>query len=172
MLEEVYVVDAGVLFTNWTARHPDALLVTTDEVLNEIINRPSRQRIEFLLSTDRLRVEAYDPTAFQKVRHASSKTGDRHVLSDVDVSIIALALTRSENDLPTVLVSTDLALLNTAIALGIKVVDPTGRLKHHITWKYRCPSCGHVSERPPPDLICPTCGNSMRRQPRRRKRIT
>ncbi|MCF2136011.1 MAG: hypothetical protein K9W43_02125 [Candidatus Thorarchaeota archaeon] len=159
----IFVVDAGVLFTKWVDKNPDAKFVTTDEIVQEVRNRPSKQRIDFLLSTGRLRVESYDPRTIVSVKKAGAITGDRRVLSEVDTSLLALALTRQQNGLPAIVVSKDLALLNTALALDLKVVDPSGRLKRKITWGYRCPSCKHIKSTAPPDLLCPICGTQMRR---------
>ncbi|MHA1772207.1 MAG: hypothetical protein ACTSYL_01090 [Candidatus Thorarchaeota archaeon] len=170
-MKTVFVVDAGVLFTKWVDQNPEAEFVTTEEIVHEIRNRPSRQRIDFLLSTGRLRVESYDPRAIISVQKAGEVTGDRRVLSEVDASLLALALTRQQSGLPVVVVSKDLALLNTALALKLKVLDPSGRLRRKITWGYRCPSCNHVEQVAPSDLLCPICGTLMRRTALKSKRL-
>ncbi len=170
-MNRVYIVDAGVLFTKWVDQNPEAEFVTTQEVMDEIINRPSQQRVDFLISAGRLRIESYDPQFLRSVREASSSTGDLRELSTEDRSLLALALTRRHNELSAVIASTDLALLNTAISLDIEVVDPSGRLRHRIVWRYTCPSCKHTETVPPRDLCCPVCGTRMRRTAVRKERL-
>ena len=162
-MSHTYVLDAGILFSSWTAKVPDGMFVTTSKVLEEIKNRPSKVRAEFLTLLDRLREDFATPESIKAVRVAASKTGDRSVLSDVDVEIIALAHTKHSSGIKTTLVSTDLAVLNTARHLGLPVLDPSGKFKHEIVWSLRCPACKHKSRFRTTNLECPVCGTVMRR---------
>ena len=128
----IYVLDAGVLFSRWTSKIPEGLFVTTSRVLEEVRNRPSKVRAEMLTLLDRLNEDFPTPESIKAVRLAAAKTGDRSVLSDVDIGIIALAFSKKSLDLKTTLVSTDLAVLNTARHLGLTVLDPSHRFKHEM----------------------------------------
>ena len=159
----IYVLDAGVLFSKWTSKVPEGLFVTTSRVLEEVRNRPSKVRAEMLTLLDRLSEDFPTPESIKAVRLAAAKTGDRSVLSDVDIGIIALAFSKKSLDLKTTLVSTDLAVLNTARHLGLEVLDPSHKFKHEIVWALKCPACKHKSRFRTTNLECPVCGTVMRR---------
>ncbi|MFW9844584.1 MAG: NOB1 family endonuclease [Candidatus Thorarchaeota archaeon] len=162
-MSHTYVLDAGVLFYNWTAKIPEGLFVTTSSALEEVKNRPSKVRIEFLSLIDRLQEDFPTDDSIKAVRHAATKTGDRSVLSEVDVEIVALAHTKHSLGTKTTLVSTDLAVLNTARHLGLTILDPSGTFKHEIVWRLKCPACNHKSDSKAKYLECPVCGTTMRR---------
>ncbi len=164
-----YVVDAGVLFSTWPLDQRNARFVTTSDVLNEVVNRPSRQRAETLAALGRLTTDEPETLSLRTVRDAAMKTGDATVLSQQDIGLVALALTLKQRGEDVRLVSTDLAVLNTAEALGIPVEDPSGRYRGKVVWTYVCPECGHrmTPGEMVSDDICPVCGSRMRRRRRR-----
>ena len=53
-MSQVYVVDAGVLFSTWAMSVKDAQLTTTTNILSEIRNRPSQERAEILMLLGRM----------------------------------------------------------------------------------------------------------------------
>ncbi len=162
-MSQIYVLDAGVLFSDWTSKIPDGLFVTTSSVLEEVRNRPSKLRAEMLTLLDRLQEDFPAPESLKAVRLAADKTGDKSVLSEVDIEIIALAHSKKSLGAITTLVSTDLAVLNTARHLGLTVLDPSRRFKHEIVWALKCPACKHKSRFRTTNLECPVCGTIMRR---------
>lgn len=162
-MSQIYVLDAGVLFSDWTSKIPDGLFVTTSSVLEEVRNRPSKLRAEMLTLLDRLQEDFPAPESLKAVRLAADKTGDKSVLSEVDIEIIALAHSKKSLGATTTLVSTDLAVLNTARHLGLTVLDPSRRFKHEIVWALKCPACKHKSRFRTTNLECPVCGTIMRR---------
>ncbi|TFG97354.1 NOB1 family endonuclease [Candidatus Thorarchaeota archaeon] len=162
-MSQIYVLDAGVLFSNWTVQIPEGMFVTTSNVMEEVRNRPSKVRAEMLTLLDRLKEDFPTPESLKEVRLAADKTGDKSVLSDVDIEIIALALSKKSLGTKTTLVSTDLAVLNTARHLGLTVLDPSRRFKHEIVWALKCPACKHKSRFRTTNLECPVCGTVMRR---------
>ncbi|MHA1135184.1 MAG: hypothetical protein ACTSSE_01715 [Candidatus Thorarchaeota archaeon] len=162
-MSQTYVLDAGVLFSKWTSKIPEGMFVTTSSVLEEVRNRPSKVRAEMLTLVDRLQEDFPTPESIKAVRLAAAETGDRSVLSSVDVEIIALAHSKKTLGEKITLVSTDLAVLNTARHLEITVIDPSHRFKHKITWALRCPACKHKSRFRTTNLECPVCGTVMRR---------
>jgi len=162
-MSQIYVLDAGVLFSDWTSKIPDGLFVTTSSVLEEVRNRPSKLRAEMLTLLDRLQEDFPAPESLKAVRLAADKTGDKSVLSEVDIEIIALAHSKKSLGATTTLVSTDFAVLNTARHLGLTVLDPSRRFKHEIVWALKCPACKHKSRFRTTNLECPVCGTIMRR---------
>ena len=158
-----YVLDAGVLFSTWPQRFPKGQFVTTPAILDEVRNRPSRARLESMESLDKITEAQPGRDALLRVLSAARATGDKSVLSDADIELIALALELKSSDKNATLVSTDLAVLNTAAALGVEIIDPNKRFRKRINWAFRCPACGHVSPVGVQDSECPVCGTAMRR---------
>lgn len=170
-MSEIFVVDAGVLFSNWTQKNPSAQLITTDAVIEEVQNKPSQSRIESLLSLGRLRVIEPSSLMMKRVLEATEMTGDRTVLSKTDMGLIALALEYKESGESITLVSTDLAVLNTASHLGIRINDPSGKMRERRKWFLLCPACGHHASHSSEDLECPVCGTLMKRRVKKSRRL-
>lgn len=159
----LYVLDAGVLFSNWSQKIVTGQFLTTPSVLVEIANRPSRQRADLMRALEKLREEQPSQESVSRVTSAARDSGDLQVLSKTDIELVALAFEKSTTGSDVAIVSTDLAVLNTASHLEIAVIDPERRFRKRIRWKMKCPGCGHVSSRIGGNTECPVCGTEMRR---------
>ncbi len=168
-MSRVYVLDAGVLFTTWTTKIEDAVLVTTSNIMTEVRNQPSQLRAETLLTLDRLRMVNPESVYIERVSKTATRSGDSSVLSDIDIELISLALMLREEGEDAILVSSDFAVLNTASHLSIKYIDPSGKFGKEITWVLMCPACHYRSKTPTRDIECPVCGTNMRRTPLKRR---
>ena len=147
-----YVLDTSV-FLNQI--HPDGDLFTVPEVVNEIHNAPSKNYYSNLVQIG-LSVEAPTTNSISDVKKAAEKTGDIGKLSDTDISLIALAKTKSAT-----LVSSDFAIQNTSLALGIKWISPDREgIKSLLIWKWRCEACFYIFDKPSKE--CKICGSSLR----------
>ncbi len=166
-----YVLDTGVLLSTWTQKIRESDLFTTPSVIDEVENRPSKTRIDTLISVGRLFVQEPSEEQMKKAEKAAMQYGDAPTLSPTDIGIIALALEKATTSDDIVLVSTDLAVLNTASHLGLEVLDPSGRMKRRIKWTYHCPACGHTSKTVDEGKMCPVCGTEMRRRAVKKEHI-
>ncbi len=171
LVVHLFVVDAGILFTTWPHKNPHKNLATTQAVIDEVLNRPSRRRIDEILSMGRLRVEEASPDARSIAEKEALKTGDLDELSPQDLDLLALAVSLLETSKDITVVSTDFAILNTAVSLGLRILDPTHRFREKIEWVFKCPACGEVLRTAPRQMECPICGTLMQRRPGKRKRI-
>jgi rRNA maturation endonuclease Nob1 len=169
-MSHVYVIDSGVLFSTWIKQKPDAAFTTTLGVIDELRNKPSKLRVELLELLDRLKKETPPSDSMKAVIKAAGETGDKTVLSETDIELIALALSKKKDGTRTTLVSTDMAVLNTARHLGIDIIDPSDRFKDDIEWILVCPACGHKTKRHEEGIECPICGTQMRRKVLRKSR--
>ena len=170
-MKGVFVLDAAALLSNWTQRNPDLEFVTTQGILDELHNRPSRERAERLVLIGRMRIADSDPDSVRAVGLAASKLGDLQVLSDNDVSLLAIALSIQSAGRTVSVVSSDLSVLNTATVLGFGIIDLTTKMRHQITWVLRCPACGHNERQGSKESECPVCGTKLTRRHKKRKRI-
>jgi UPF0271 protein len=166
VVERIFVLDTGAFLSNWTQKYPNVKFITTEQVLDEIRNKPSKMRAENLISMGQLGVESVEAETISKVSHAASTTGDVRDLSENDIELIALALSKYGSDIPVTLVSSDFSVLNTANYLGIDIFDLTGKMKEAIKWTYKCPACNYRGNQ---GLECPICGTMMRRRARKKK---
>ncbi|TFF95174.1 NOB1 family endonuclease [Candidatus Thorarchaeota archaeon] len=168
-MPDLYVLDAGALFSTWSQKVTTGSFLTTPSVLSEIENRPSRMRTEFMKALQNLRDVQPSKESVSLATSAARASGDLHVLSDTDIELIALALEEREAGHDVAMVSTDLAVLNTASHLRISVIDPEKRFKKRITWKRKCPACGYVSSGAEGGIECPVCGTETKRISSRRR---
>ncbi|MFW9851263.1 MAG: NOB1 family endonuclease, partial [Candidatus Thorarchaeota archaeon] len=167
---EIFLLDTGALLSNWVQKNPDAKLFTTASIIEEIKNRPSVQRVESLISIGRLIIESPKEHCIREAKGAAEETGDISVLSPQDIDLIGLAYRFSRGGTEVVIVSTDLAVLNTARAIGVKTLDPRGKMTHDIRWILKCPACGNSSSNPK-EVECTVCGTQMKRLPVSKRRI-
>jgi UPF0271 protein len=105
---------------------------------------------------DLLRVSDCTSSSVDAVKAAAKKSGDLGRLSDVDISVIALAL-----DIGGAVLTDDYSIQNVSKILGVEY-RPVGTsgIKKVEKWNYRCSGCGkwfkeNVNE-------CPICGHSAR----------
>jgi rRNA maturation endonuclease Nob1 len=145
--------------------------MTTQSVIDEIQNRPSKNRVQNLLSTDRLRIESPDADAAEMVEQKAREVGDFNVLSSEDLELVSLALWQKQLGHEVSVVSSDLAVLNTAASLGLSTLDPKRRMRDKITWVLKCPGCRNEEPEGTSNLECPVCGTVMRRRPKRKETI-
>jgi len=105
---------------------------------------------------DLLRVSECTNGSLNKVREAARKSGDAGRLSDVDVSVIALAI-----DLDGIVLTDDFSIQNVCGIMGIGYRSVgTGGIKRIERWNYRCTGCGKWYKEKEND--CPICGASLR----------
>jgi len=105
---------------------------------------------------DLLRVSECTKASISKVNDAALKSGDAGRLSDVDVSVIALAL-----DLKGVVMTDDFSIQNVCSIMGIEYRSVgTDGIKKVEKWNYRCNGCGKWYKEKTDD--CPICGSSMK----------
>ncbi|MFX1604749.1 MAG: hypothetical protein ACFFDD_02470 [Promethearchaeota archaeon] len=171
-MSRVYVVDAGVLFSTWTMKVPYAHLITTNNIMVEVRNKPSKLRTEILLVLDRMQIIDPDVEYIQQTEKSATLSGDKANLSDNDLELVALALMLKAEGENVILVSMDFAVLNTASHLNISFLDPSGRFEHEITWVMSCPACQYRSKTPSRDTDCPICGTTMKRTSLRKRKKT
>jgi len=105
---------------------------------------------------DLLRISECTKASISKVAGVSLKSGDAGRLSEVDVSVIALAL-----DLKGVVMTDDFSIQNVCSIMGIEY-KPVGTegIKRVEKWNYRCNGCGKWYKEKADD--CPICGSSMK----------
>ena len=116
------------------------------------------------VETGRLRI--YNPsfTSMERVKEAAHGSGDLSILSEADISVVALALEMKERGSIVTVISDDYAVENLSTILGIKRVSVmTGGITKVVEWLIFCQGCGKVF-RDQGIQICDVCGSNLKRK--------
>ena len=96
------------------------------------------------------------PESVLKVQEQARASGDLGRLSEVDISILALALETGGK-----ILSDDYSIQNLASIMGLEYMAVgMASIKKVLKWNYRCLGCGRWYKEKLPD--CPVCGAGMR----------
>ncbi|HJJ99494.1 MAG TPA: nucleotide-binding protein [Methanocorpusculum sp.] len=124
---------------------------TTPEVVAELRDVTSMMRYEVMQSQGLSLCEP-EPAAVATVRAAAMGSGDLRVLSETDISVIALGLALSGT-----VVSDDFAVQNVCRHLKIPVQNMMQKKAKLHVWKCICSGCG--TEIPAGEMECTVCGS-------------
>jgi len=105
---------------------------------------------------DLLRTSDCTTTSIDSVKAVAKKSGDIGRLSDVDVTVIALAL-----DLGGTILTDDYSIQNVAKIMNVEY-KPVGMkgIKKVEKWNYQCTGCKKWFKETSPE--CPICGHTLR----------
>ncbi|WP_458209749.1 NOB1 family endonuclease [Haladaptatus sp. NG-SE-30] len=94
----------------------------------------------------------------EKVRRAAGETGDRDVLSNTDIRLVAAAF-----ELDGTLVTDDYAMQNVADRMNVSVdVIAQDGIEEQRNWKFQCAGCGREFDENKDR--CPICGSPLSRK--------
>ncbi len=144
-----YILDASYFFADHSL---EGELWTTDEVRDEVKDFSSRARFNLLLENG-LKIGKASVKEFKEVQKCAEITGDLRVLSETDLSVIALGLS-----LGGTVVSGDFAVQNCCRHLHIQVLSLKEKTAKKKVWKLICSGCG--AEIPAGEKDCPICGSA------------
>lgn len=143
-----YILDASFFFGDFQL---EGELWTTEEVDGEVRDTVSRMRFELAIENG-LAIGA-GAAADKKAAHlAAVGSGDDRVLSQTDLSVIALA-----HALNGTVVSDDFAVQNVCRHLNIPTRSLMQKTAEKRVWKRICSGCG--AEIPDGESDCPICGS-------------
>ena len=143
-----YILDSSYFFGDYTL---EGEFYTTPEVVAELKDLASKMRYEIMVQNGLVVTE---PEAGHLLRASTAalKSGDAGVLSDTDISVIALGLT-----LQGTVVSDDYAVQNVCRHLKILCKNILQRKAKKRVWKQICSGCG--AEITAGESDCPICGS-------------
>lgn len=163
MSAKIYVLDSTAFYAGIPFQG-EGKYYTTYQVLDEVRGRG----IGAQLIHSRVQVTEPSKESVQKVKEASTRTGDQKSLSEADTSILAvtLDLVRSKGG-GVVLVTDDFAVRNVAEVVGINLSETSlrGGEWKRITWITYCKGCGK-EYLDPKRSVCEVCGTKLSRKPR------
>ncbi|NLU46052.1 MAG: nucleic acid-binding protein [Euryarchaeota archaeon] len=147
----MFVLDSSAIFA--MDQLPDGESCCPPGVIDELIRYKDR-RLE--LWGDLLAVRDCSDESMDAVRDVAARSGDLGRLSDVDMTVIALAL-----DTQGTILTDDYSIQNVARLMSVpfRPVGQTGITRTE-RWNYRCVGCGRWYKEKLDD--CPVCGSGMK----------
>lgn len=155
-----YVLDASYFFGDYPF---SGEFFTTPEVVAELRDITAKMRYEVLQSRG-LIVSSPDATAVSATRETAERSGDARVLSDTDLSVIALGIS-----LKGTVVSDDFAVQNVCRHQKIPIQNMVQKKAKRRVWKCICSGCG--AEIPEGKPECQICGSPPVRRGTEKKKI-
>ena len=135
---------------------PDGPVATVPAVRDELKDSAGYRYDAMEGSGMTVRVPGDD--VLRAVRNAALATGDRGVLSETDVSLLAAA-----RELDATLVTDDYAMQNVASELGVAVeVIAQEGIEERRDWRYQCQGCGREFDEDRDR--CRVCGSDLERK--------
>jgi UPF0271 protein len=147
------VLDASAFIDEY---HTDAQTASIPDVREELEDE-SAFRFDAMEGSG-MHIHIPEPGTVERVRGAAGETGDRGVLSETDVRLLAAAF-----ELDATLVTDDYAVQNVADRLDVRVeVIARDGISERRNWIFQCRGCGREfdAERD----RCPICGSDLSRK--------
>jgi len=157
-----YVLDTAALFASYPLMLPPIIeVLTTSEVVKEVIDEESRRSLEYSIESGKLRIKDPNENSIKEAIEAAHKLGEGCRLSRTDITLIALTIQLLKDGFTVYLVTDDYSIQNIAKFLGAKVIGIKRRvISKVIKYVFKCPSCGYKSSS---ETKCPICGTEMTR---------
>jgi len=159
--KKVVVLDTSAILSGRPLPMGEARLVTSEGVDSEFSPGGRNFRRFELLKEAGLKVCSAEETIIEQVRSAAKKSGDDARLSDVDVGLIAVALSFVGQGCDVSLWSDDFSIQNVCSTLNIKCEGISiSTIQKRFKWRGRCRGCGRYFSKPTKE--CPVCGSEVR----------
>ncbi|WP_321422214.1 ribonuclease VapC [uncultured Methanobacterium sp.] len=162
MKEKVYVLDAsGIIGGFVSSKYKN---ITTNTVVSEIKDLKSKITLQSALDHGKIIIEEPDSSALKEVQRAIENSGDVLRLSEVDITVVALAVTLKKNYSPTV-VTDDYSIQNILKIQGIPYRSVlTEGIKEVYGWIKICRGCRKKYPSNYEGDDCEICGSAVYRK--------
>jgi UPF0271 protein len=158
MKKQIFIIDTSAILSGKPLDIPQAVLLTTSGVSDEISPGGRDYRTFQLLIEKGLQIHAPTKASLRLVQHRAKETGDDQRLSAADVEILALALDfKGEADCEVTILTDDYSIQNVALLLNLPFqgFSQKGITKRY-QWISHCPGCKRRFQQPVD--VCPVCG--------------
>ncbi len=148
----MFVLDTSAILSRKISIADDNYIFTPG-VISEI----KKGKLKIILDSVPLNIRRPGKESVKVVIKAAGETGDLHVLSDVDIEVIAMAY-----EIHGTIISDDYAIQNVARHMHIKYEGADIKtIEKKLKWKYRCTGCHRIYN----NYVntCPVCGHTLKR---------
>lgn len=153
--ELISILDTSAFFLQYSF---PGKMMTVPKVVQEIKDLRGKGRFEVLCSSGLVIVQPLKESV-DIILQKSEISGDRPVLSETDIDLLALALEHSGT-----VYTDDFAIQNCAHHMNILISPLIQRKAERRSWKIRCSGCGKYYDEYPSDMHCQICGALVRRK--------
>jgi endoribonuclease Nob1 len=162
MKEKIYVLDAsGIIGGFMSSKHKN---ITSSAVISEIKDLKSQLTLQSALDHDTIIIEEPHSSALNQVQGAIESSGDILRLSEVDITVVALAVSLKKNYNPTV-VTDDYSIQNILKILEIPYRSVlTEGIKEIYGWIKICRGCRKKYPSDYEEDDCEICGSAVYRK--------
>ena len=164
MVVKVLILDSSALLGGFKPHLVNQELYITSGVFNEIKSSEAKKNLNLAFEQGKICVKDPSDDAFKEVCDFSQESGDSFVLSEVDKSILALALDlRKQNKTPVILTD-DYSMQNVARLLDLEydTIIESG-IRKKLNWKIVCPACRLEYPHGKKQSTCEVCGTPLTR---------
>ena len=169
MSKKVYVLDSsGIIGGFHSRKFPN---FTTSQVLTEIKDLKSQIFLENAIQENHITIKEPEVRDINEVEDVIKRSGDLLRLSNVDINIIALALTLKQKGDHPILVTDDYSIQNV-----LKIIDMPFRsvltrgIEDVVGWIKFCKGCKKIYPSDYPDADCEICGSPISRKRTKKER--
>ncbi len=165
------IIDTSAILSGKSLNIDDAILITTNSVLNEIKPGGKDYRNIQLLIEKGLSVLNPSEKSIKYIINTSKKTGDISRLSDTDIDILAIARDLNmKSDTEIIILSDDYSIQNLSNYLKINYLNISqSGITKRFKWSYKCRGCGKKFAK---DIkTCDICGSSLKNYISKTKKI-
>lgn len=166
---QIFVVDTSAMMGQLQHMTEDIQLATTPLLLQEMLQKASKENIQLLLDMQKLKVLEPSAPSLKEVMKAAKELGDFPYLSQPDQQLLALALDLQNQEYSVVILTDDYSIQNVAqqLSLKYKSISEQG-IREVIQWETYCPACKRVFFDHKKQDPCPDCGTPLKRRAKRK----
>lgn len=160
---DVYILDTSALIHGFNPQIVQGEHYITPSVLLELSKSKLKDFIDLCISLGNLKLRTPKHESLEIVKQKANFSGDLMVLSETDLSIIALAFELKNEGREPIIVSDDYSLQNLCSLLSLKFKSMvTKGIKERFSWLIYCPACGATYDSS--EKICKICGHYLKRK--------
>ena len=164
MFVRVLILDSSAILGGFKPHLVNEGQFITSGVFNEIKSSNAEKNLNLAFEQGKIQVK--DPTdqSLDKIQELSQQSGDSFVLSEVDKSILALALDLKKENKTPVILTDDYSMQNVAKMLDLEydTIIESG-IRKKINWKIVCPACRLEYPHSKKQSKCEVCGTPLKR---------
>ncbi len=136
-------------------------------------NSMASVRMRAALENGRLRIIDPRSSFIDRVKRSASEVGDKFLLSDADIQVLAGALELKQKGKHVRILTDDYSMQNVANAIGLEFCSlATLGIKYRLEWMRYCPACNKRYASDYAAKTCEVCGTQLKRKSIKKNNLT
>lgn len=171
--KKVVVLDTSAFVAGFDPFSIEGELFTSPAVKEEIVeNSMSGVRFRTAVESGKLKVKMPSEAFIDRTKSSATVIGDKHLLSETDIQVLALALELRTRGSSPLIVTDDYSMQNVANQIGIEFASlATFGIRLRLQWLRYCPACYRRYPTDSKTGICEICGTKLKRKPLKKYRL-